>query len=412
MYDSPSAGQRLLGALCAIVIIASCSAFVASNAVRSNLTREDYYEEAIDENDAYDRLFSELLVDPAFERQTEALLGGLDVPQEEIAGTLRLLVDEAYIREQARIALGQLFTYIERRDDTLELAVDVTPILDAVPDVSVDYLISAMDVIPVRQSGSLEDFELDLANLVDLVSGDGTLPSAIPNYPIPASSRLPVALILIEAGGLDLEDPADAPLIDDIGAAIAGGDVAGAIKISAASLISGLVANSTALLTANPYIERRTVDGEVRFYLRPPAVTRQRLERKLEPVRLVDSASSWLWPVSAATAFIASLFILLFSLPHLRSGLRWMGATWVVAAIVISAGWMIARPRFESESREIVVSQASSLPPSFQALGRDVATTAVGDLEPFIVLPSLLLAGAGAAIVILSLVVPRRRHEW
>ncbi len=155
------------------------------------LEDSEVYRDSIEDVDAYNRVYDEVLVDEALDDYTDDLLGGVEVEvQEEAVAVLRDVMPPAYLREQTEDNIDRLTEFLRHEQDRLELIVDLSEPLERVaPAVQdrVDRVIEDLEVREPASSGcsvaSLQALAAESAAPMAQMS-DGQLPSSAPSLNI------------------------------------------------------------------------------------------------------------------------------------------------------------------------------------------------------------------------------------
>ena len=116
--------ERLLTILLSLCFIASFFAYLAVSVVTDSLLNARFYTRALERNNIYDRVYTELLADPALRSVTERLLGDLRISRRysqesysQIVSALRLVLPPDVLRQATDFLFRELTAYLsgERR---------------------------------------------------------------------------------------------------------------------------------------------------------------------------------------------------------------------------------------------------------------------------------------------------------
>lgn len=143
----------------AIVLFLGCLGFVIVNSVRDNFLNSDFYIDNLAENDVYNRIYSEVLLDPEFEDTTQDLMGDVQVPQEDIVGLAQEIIPPNYLQEQVEGAVIGTIDYLNKNTDDPQVFVDLSLPLDLVKPTLLGYIdrrIDALEEVPVSSIWELE----------------------------------------------------------------------------------------------------------------------------------------------------------------------------------------------------------------------------------------------------------------
>ena len=132
-------------------------AYLFFNLVDGHILSSEFYAEALVENDAYVRLYDEVLVDPALQDEAKELLGSLEVPQEEMALVAKRIMPPEYLQGETERTLNGLIDYLNKDTDGLELYIDLAKPLENASKELVEYAERRIDRIEIVEAGSVEE---------------------------------------------------------------------------------------------------------------------------------------------------------------------------------------------------------------------------------------------------------------
>lgn len=111
--------ERLLTILLSVCFIASFFAYLAVYVVTDNLLNAHFYTRALERNNIYERVYTELLADPALRSVTEQLLGDLRISRRysqetysQIVSALRLVLPPDVLRQATDFLFQELTAYL------------------------------------------------------------------------------------------------------------------------------------------------------------------------------------------------------------------------------------------------------------------------------------------------------------
>ncbi len=377
--------------------------FVATNTVRGNLIQDGFYEEALAENNVYQRLYTDLLNDEEFAPQIDKLLGGVNIKREDVEETIKKIAPEDLLEALVEAGIKGLIDYFQ--GDKLQFKLDITRIVVGIHDIVVGYTVNEVGSTPVKQYATYEEF-LEAAKVVVAGLQQGQIPSEVPYHSIPASDRAQAKEILIATGKLDRKNPEHAEAIAQLEAAIDQDRVDVAIKWSALGVLDPLIKTAIQGLTDNPLVHQEQRDDGVHFILSPPDTVTSKLESKLAIAQTAGTAATWARIAGLAALVIgAVLMVVLFRADKVRA-LRWVGAPLMVAGAIGFVAWLIAR-KIVTDKVAATIESKKGLPASLRNIMGDVAGTVISDLTPSVWIPSLILVGLGAGAVGASFLMKR-----
>ncbi|MFF3766482.1 hypothetical protein ACFYYR_20700 [Streptomyces sp. NPDC001922] len=113
---------------CAVLVI-STVVLVAAGTVRSTALNRGYYQDVLDEQRAYDRLYDEVLVDPESSDVAQQLLARLPVPQGVVTSNLRTVLPPTAVRALTDQQIGNAVGYLRGDRPALRMTADLEPVL-------------------------------------------------------------------------------------------------------------------------------------------------------------------------------------------------------------------------------------------------------------------------------------------
>ena len=139
------------GLILAVVIIVGFICFVVVSGFRSNFLSADFYTENIAENSVYDRIYDEVLLDPEFERQTDYLVAGVEVPHEDVIEVTRSILPPAYLEAQVENALSSALDYLKRDSEEALVFIELAEPIDKIKPTLLAYIDRRIDEIPTKR---------------------------------------------------------------------------------------------------------------------------------------------------------------------------------------------------------------------------------------------------------------------
>ncbi|MCC6994446.1 MAG: hypothetical protein IT370_07445 [Deltaproteobacteria bacterium] len=394
-------GKKALGALLALTLVAGFAGFVAMHAVEARLVDQSYYQEALADSHVYDRLYDDLLMDPAFAPQVDALLGGIDVPRDKVVVTLKELIKPEYLRTIVDAIVGQLVGYL-KDGQKLDLTLDITPIVQGLHDFAINATTELLKQLPVQEAASGEEFVAEFQKVLAVLGQDGMPPSAIPSFPIPPEDHETVIGLLmqstkLEPGSQDYESIAGA-MREQLGQ----NNVANAIRMAALVTIEGLIQDKIREISENRFVRKLENETGVHLMFGPTPAQNAKLESKLEIIQSLDATATWLRPVCAAVVVLSALGLFFLFRDDRRRRLLWPGSALLIAGAAGFLAWAAARGTIVERAVDLVDSQASGLPPSLQKIMKDVAEKSIDGVGTAIVIPALGIIVVGIVLMVLA----------
>ena len=178
-------GSLVFGA----IVFFSFLAFLTAKEVRSHFLDVSFYTDALEENDIYNRVYDELLVDPEFDEESQRLLGDFDIPNEDVADLARRILPPQYLQSQTENSINGIIAFLRKDSDDPQAVIELGPPVSRVKGVVLGYIdrrIDQMEVIPVSTPGELSlELELFFRTIKD-----GKVPRQVPSLDaVPPPSR-------------------------------------------------------------------------------------------------------------------------------------------------------------------------------------------------------------------------------
>ena len=211
----------------AVAIAGLCVVTLAvAGTARTTVLNTRYYQDVLDDEHAYDRLYDQVLVDPSAAKVTNDLLARLPVPQVTVLSNLKIVLPPTTLRQLVDGQIGHVLAYLRGDDQKLSLTVDLRPVLDNIQVLADLYL---SDLVASLQHRATPDFpafrdELD-AVLADL--SEGRRPDGLPSIRLDAKARARTQGVLLKV----VPATARAEVAPSIAAALDTGDIASALAV-------------------------------------------------------------------------------------------------------------------------------------------------------------------------------------
>lgn len=229
---SPRRSGRLVPVLAFLLAVLCVSTVALTATVRSTVASPGFYQAVLDEESAYDRLYSEVLVDPEISPVTRDLLAHLPVPEALVTSNIKVVLPPATVRALTDQQIEAVTGYLRGDRDELRLAVDLAPVLENLADLAQVYL---GDLVANVQGGDQPDFErftADLATALDALR-EGRAPE-LPALPLTEDQADRAADALLTA----VPERERTALRPEIEVALGEGDVSTALAATAAAALS------------------------------------------------------------------------------------------------------------------------------------------------------------------------------
>ncbi|MCL9797710.1 hypothetical protein MXD58_026020, partial [Frankia sp. AgKG'84/4] len=171
---------------------------VAVGALTTNLTvqRAGYYRQAVDDTDVYDRLYDQVLADPAVAGVTRDLLAGLPVPSDVVVDNLRIVAPESAVRGTVNTLSAQIADYLGGSNPTLSLSVDLRPVFTAIAKLATIYLAGQVSGTPTFQAHDVAAVTQVLVAGLDQMA-QGRRPAGVPTFDLTARQAERITAVLV-----------------------------------------------------------------------------------------------------------------------------------------------------------------------------------------------------------------------
>ncbi len=382
---------RTLIALLSLVAVGLGVVATCGETARSTLLRRASYDAALAKAHAYDRLYTQVLPDPAAAGVTTDLLARLPIDPSLVTANLRVVLPPATLRGMVDAQLDRILAYAKGRSATLALRVDLQPVFSNIAALANRYVGRALADAPTYNAGTIRRYTAEaLAAVADI--GAGRLPGRLPRL----SLTLPQSRQLAQAMLRALPAASRSSVADQLQVQLAEGDLAGALSLVGPYVFAG-VGKASADLSS------RLEHGD-----------QLNLSVSLAPVRrsLVGQALSWthsiggmlVWLELGAVALMALLVFAAGRLARLTPiGLMRLGVGVVLATVVVTAmAWVVLRQLALNALRPLT-GPSSGLPPSARRLVADIGSNYLNEVQARAV--QLL---AAAVLTCLTVVLLRR----
>lgn len=151
----------------------------------------EVYKTAINETDAYNRIYDEVLVDDALEDQTDGLLGGVEVAtRKEVVEVLKDVMPPSYLREQTENNIDRFTGYLAGDHEELNIFVELEEPLERVEPAVLAWAYGVIDDLEIPDPGPSGCSQLSMLRLASGTSGpfaqlsDGEIPESVPSLEI------------------------------------------------------------------------------------------------------------------------------------------------------------------------------------------------------------------------------------
>jgi hypothetical protein len=384
---------RLVSVLLITAFVIAFVVYITAQVVSRDLVDETFYIQALDENQIYDRVYTELLADPGLQDVSNSLLGNLNIApsqSEEAASyavsTLRLILPPETLQSAVEWAITEFIAYLSGDTTRYEASLNLSSAFDD-PELGDKLTIYAQAVIaevlavwleaatiPDAQSppddeqiavfaSDLERYAQSLSsgNLEELLS----INSFVDIRQVPIEGRMIFADALLNPLG----ETATVDVRAQVETSLAAGDLAGAMTSATGELIRPYMETATEEL--QNMLDSGRLDGVESLAVMAES-TEESIVGSLNGVRdVVTTLKHGVVPVYGLV-MIASLAALGWIHAHdIRRAMRIVGATLILSGLLITAIWL-AITIAVSMPLESVTNPDSTVPASLQNILADI----------------------------------------
>lgn len=169
-----------------LVIFFAFLGYILGDPFRDNFLTSAFYTDSLSENDVYNRIYDEVLLDPEFEDTTDKLLGrieftgdDIDVIRKDIVRVAREIIPTEYLQTQVEAAVHDTIDYLNKDTDTANVFVDLSVPLTRAKPVLFRYMDRRIDELEDKPVSTFEELQAELETLFSTLE-KGEIPSSVP----------------------------------------------------------------------------------------------------------------------------------------------------------------------------------------------------------------------------------------
>jgi hypothetical protein len=415
LWIARSAAATILG----LLIFVSILSFILVSNFTDKVLNLATYTQILNQQDAYNRLYDEVLPDPRLSRITSGLIGNIQlvshqvVSHQEVVSMIRGIAPPDYLQAEVEENLRRAIEYFKGEEAALELEIDAGELLPRVETNILEYIDRLIDQLDTVDIDTTQDPAEQFAQVEELINAmvwdlaTGRTPEAVPAIGfIPASMRANVFDSLFPSV---LNDPRiDRRVSQGLQANVSrirGEFIAGDTRQFLKELAH---AGLTPLIDQGIVDFNRFLDEEGNLDLIAIAVensdgaTEQSVRNQLDRFRDKFRRGATLGgSVALVAAIVATVAMFLIYLPSLINAMRWPGLTLLLTGIVLfGLGKLMENtlPELINALVEEQLSRVSDLPPAAVTLAHDLAQQFVIHLFTGLANPALIVLLIGALL--------------
>ncbi len=321
-----------------IAIFAGLLLTLVGNNIVDKLLNADFYTNTIAEQNTYNRIYDDVLLDQKAKDKVQELLGDVKVVSpEDIVGLVRGLLPPEFLQSQVEGAIQSSMAYLNEDSDTLELYLEMGPAIDKIKPTLLDYVDRRIDGIPEADPGPAECNPGTVKSVGDGYQevfrnlAGGQVPASLPSIKVIAE---PCRVLIFDSAfpALFADDTLDSRTTqalgnstDDIRAAFVAGDTHGVLKAAARPLSEPLVDDVVAK------IRERLDEGDRLDLIRVLAETSSDFTEEEIRAEVADSKELIVQyralggTLAALMLYGGAILLAVLHLPKLSAAMRWPG---------------------------------------------------------------------------------------
>ncbi|WP_026311216.1 PI-PLC domain-containing protein [Parafrankia elaeagni] len=181
--EPPTGGKRLRAAQWALAVLLALVwlPVVVLTTARTTVLSADFYSQALSRADAYDRLYTEVLPDPA----VDGLLSGLPIDSTLVTANLRTVLPPSTVEEMTNEQIRRVVDYLAAREDDLAFSVDLTPIFGNISGLANRYIAGELGSGTSYRVESVTEFTRAVLTAIDEIMA-GRPPADLPTMELSA----------------------------------------------------------------------------------------------------------------------------------------------------------------------------------------------------------------------------------
>lgn len=391
--------RRWLLAVVLAVLVGLAASYVASAlVVRNRVLDSATYTGALVEAHAYDRIYTEILADPALVATAHELLGQAGLSTETSRTTtalttnaLRLALPPDRVRTAVETLLDRMIAYIRGDSPSFDGRVELSPLLESVDDATVVHGRTLLATATERTFTNVLAYERALVELLDDIAA-GDIPAWLPIAPGSVPLEQVVDKLLDVSGNAD-----DEQLRADVLASLRAGDERAALIAVATGALEELGNDAVARLL-DPSHEPLDV---VEAIAARAETTANDVIAKLDRARAMAAVLGPVPTVAAAVVALAALVgLVLVTAGRYRVAAALAAIGLALATVVTAVTWRVVGDAVAEPLRAALGDSAASwgLPPALQSVLADVLRGVGGQVRTGVVRVLAVLAALAVAL--------------
>lgn len=397
-------GWRAARIVAALVVGFAVLVTVLLVSATSTLLSDDYYAKSLEDAEAYDRFYTEILADPEFNRVTEHLTAQLPIDKSVLTANLRIVIPPATLRALVASTILSATQYLEAERDDIDLSLAVEPLVENVKALATTYLTDTVANTPSFQATDLNQFGNAVRQMFNDLAA-GRKPSILPSVPITGATARTVANVIVST----LPPSEQAEERPKIEALVAQGDLNGALARGGLTHLEvGNVQESRQLLTLEI-----GEDGEVDFTASVDAIEDSDTVGIIHNVRWVLGDLLPLVLLGSLLVVGGGLFLVGWTTARLGGHpARWIGWTLVGVGAASALVWIVARAIAPDPLSGVLSESNRGMAPSVRSVLADSWSHAQDRLDQTVTGTAVQVVLIGALVLVGAWLVPKLVRWW
>ena len=407
--------RATLALVLGVIIFVGFLFYLILNNFSDKLLSADFYNDTIEGQDAYNRIYDEVLVDEELLDRTAELLGDISVvSDEEIVELMREIVPLEYVQAQVEGSVERTIAYVKEEVDELEIYIDLAEPLRNVKPVMFAYIDGRIDGLQVEDPAigsctaqAVTDLAEEYTEKLSAIAL-GEVPTSVPSLQAldaPCRQALFASAfdLLLVSRALDAETTQR--LLDNrevLREPFEAGDTLGMLKVSARTLADPLMDKGIAKIRED-LGPRDRLDLIQQLAEWDTNTTEAELREDLDEGRKWVSRARDFGQVTTLLMVIGGAILMgLVYLPNMAAMLRWPGLALVITGLITFILGKIAESQVPDRLAKVVevgVDKATDVPPSVTDLGGDILISFGTQITSGIAGPSVTLMIIGAVLI-------------
>ena len=397
-----------------VAIFVGFLSYLIMNNFSDKLLAADFYKNTLAAEDAYNRIYDEVLLDDELMDTTEKFLGGIEIADhQDVIDLMREVIPPEYIQSEIESAIGRTIDWVNEDTEDLELYVDLNGPLDNVKTVMLNYIDDRIDEIVVEDLGfsgcSIDTASKLVPNFISKFDkiADGVVPTSVPGL---KSIDVRCRVVIFELAYNSLVDevglsgPAAAALENgrgDLRIPFVNRDTIEVFKVSARLLAEPLM-DEAILQVRDDLTETGQFDLIRQIAVWNTDTSENQIRTDLDEGRKLVSRLNIFVGFGSMIMVIGGAVVMgLLYFPNLAGMLRWPGIALSITGGFFLVAGKIAQSKIPDALADVIetgANKASDVPLAVTDLVTDVMVSFGSQLTDGFVTPSIMMLTIGITL--------------